>query len=265
MIDQLLKAYAIVFARPAFEGFNKLLLQASLRGLGVMNWGSDFLSGETLAAERFIIDNGLDQPGRILVDAGANDGGFTQFIVDSTKNMSVISVEPVPATYRRLEARFRGNARVTTLNTALGSEAGELTLFDHPDSDGTEHATAFPSTEVGEPNATAITVKLETLDNVLREMADRICFVKIDVEGYEFNVLRGATDLLAMKSLKGILLEFNAMNVDARVFFKDFRGLLPSFQPYRILPGGRLLRLKAYGAWKEEIFAYQNILFTRVG
>ena len=262
-LDRFFAVYARLFARPAFEGFNKLLLQTGLRGLGIMNWGSEYLSGERLAALRVIQQLDLDKEGSILVDVGANEGAFSQAILDVTKQLDVIAIEPIPETFARLSHRFRAIERVTVMNSAVGSRAASLTLYDHAGENGTEHATAFPSSEIAEGAARTVIVPVQPLDDLLADRRRNVCFLKIDVEGFEYEVLRGATGLLSEDSLRAVLLEFNAMNVDARVFAKDFREILASFQPNRILPGGRLLSLRAYGGWKEELFAYQNLLFTR--
>src|SRR5687768_11275161 len=90
VLDHFFAGYARLFSRPGFEAFNKLLLQTGLRGLGIMNWGSEYLSGERLAALRVIQELALDREGSILVDVGANEGSFSQAILDATKQLDII-------------------------------------------------------------------------------------------------------------------------------------------------------------------------------
>jgi hypothetical protein len=60
------------------------------------------------------------------------------------------------------------------------------------------------------------------------------------------------------------VIEFNEMNVNSRTFMKDIIKELAGYRVARILPAGNTLELnKPYRAWNHEIFAYQNLLFTR--
>ena len=83
--------------------------------------------------------------------------------------------------------------------------------------------------------------------------------LKIDTEGHEFAVLRGASNLLKTGRIDVIHFEFNEMNVVSRVFFKDIWDFLPNYDFYRMLPDG-LAQIKNYSPVFCEIFAYQNIV-----
>ena len=87
---------------------------------------------------------------------------------------------------------------------------------------------------------------------------DVVDFLKIDVEGHELAVLRGAERMLGAGSIRLIQFEFNEMNVVSRTFLRDFRLLLPNYTMYRLLPKG-LLPLGEVPVL-TELFAYQNIL-----
>src|SRR6185436_3522307 len=82
-------------------------------------------------------------------------------------------------------------------------------------------------------------------------------FLKIDTEGNELKVLKGAQSLLQKNAIRAIQFEFNEMNVVSRVFLRDFYDILAGYTFYRLLPDG-LLPLGRYSA-RNEIFAFQNI------
>ena len=69
--------------------------------------------------------------------------------------------------------------------------------------------------------------------------------------------------LLGVGAIEGTYSEFNEMNVFSRTFLKGFMDFLDDYEPFRILPRGRLLSLRPYRAFRVEIFAYQNIIFIR--
>ena len=87
----------------------------------------------------------------------------------------------------------------------------------------------------------------------------KIGLLKIDTEGHEFEVLKGAENLLKAGKIEMIHLEFNEMNVFSRVFFKDIWDYLPNYDLYRMLPDG-LVHIKNYSPVFCEIFAYQNLV-----
>lgn len=88
--------------------------------------------------------------------------------------------------------------------------------------------------------------------------------LKIDTEGHELNVLKGARLTIAKGMVDVIQIEFNEMNVISRTFFKDIIDILPGYDFYRLLPDG-LLPLGAYKILDFEIFAFQNIVALKHG
>lgn len=258
--DVILDAYARLFARPGLAKWNRFLHQLSLRGLGVLNYRSDALSGELPFAKRLLPT--LDGADSVVLDIGGNEGAFTALALASTRQARVIAFEPHPGTHARLAARFGGEPRVGVVNAAVGADAGTLRLYDYPDGDGSGHATLLAGVidRPGGGEARAHDVTVTTLD--AHPLPGRVRFVKIDVEGYELAVLQGARRVLAEHRPDVVLLEFNEMNATAKTFFTDVAAALPGYRAYRLLPAGRLLRLgHPYHALSHEIFAYQNLVF----
>jgi FkbM family methyltransferase len=263
MIERLLNLYAFLFARSSFRSLNYLLIQMGLRGIGVLNYRTSYLSGEDLAVEKII--NALDAKDGMILDVGANEGDFTALIISKSRNLRVLGFEPHPKTYSRLKLRFADKGqRVELLNCAVGNEMGEISLYDYDDHEGSEHASVFRDVIEGSRGgkATEHKVKLITLDSL--ELRGEVQLIKIDVEGFELPVLQGARKLINDKQPKFVVIEFNEMNVNSRTFMKDMTKELSGYRVARILPGGNTLELnEPYRAWNHEIFAYQNLLFTR--
>ena len=263
LLDRALNLHARVFGRPVFRKLNYLLLQLGLRGIGVSNYQSAYLSGEDAVARR-IIHSVEDSDGFVL-DVGANEGEFTDLVVKDSKRLRVMSFEPHPVTYGRLQQRFAGNPRVRVVNCAVGREPGEIDLFDYEEIDGTEHATVFRDVieKTRRAKASKHTVKMVPLDAL--DIDGRIELIKVDVEGFELAVLQGARKIIATKRPNYLLIEFNEMNITSRTFLQEIFDELKGYKAERILPGGKTLELNnPYRPWHHEIFAYQNLLFTRL-
>lgn len=87
--------------------------------------------------------------------------------------------------------------------------------------------------------------------------------LKIDVEGNEINVLRGAKKSLEKNIFDVIQFEFTQINSVTRIFMKDYFDLLGArFSLYRFLPND-LLPLSEYTVTNHEIYGYQNIVAIR--
>lgn len=134
--------------------------------------------------------------GDLCFDVGANVGDMTQIFTEM--GARVVSVEPQPACVSKLNKRFGGNPRVTIVGEGLGAEAGEAEMHICEDinvlstiSDKWMQRSRFASNQRvrwGEK----IRIKMSTMD-VLIERYGKPKFCKIDVEGYEENVIKGLT------------------------------------------------------------------------
>ena len=137
------------------------------------------------------------KPGDVVLDVGANVG-FIAVIAAKLVGPAgrVVAFEPVPANARlvRRNARLNGLSRLEVVETAVGDRCGTARLVLARLSGGSALAgTDLPPDACGE-----IEVPLTTLDAWhAREPATRPALVKIDVEGAELAVLRGAVGLLA--------------------------------------------------------------------
>ncbi|HSV74796.1 MAG TPA: FkbM family methyltransferase [Chthonomonadales bacterium] len=149
-------------------------------------------------------------PGAVAVDVGANVGVHTLTLAESVgPGGSVHAFEP-SAAYDRLTANLRLNGldgRVRANRAAVGAAPGSLALRECEQ--GYE---AF--TSAGRPLAHAkvtgatFDVPMVTLDRYLEEHGvSSVDFLKVDVEGYEVEVLRGARGLLGRRAVRRIMLE----------------------------------------------------------
>jgi hypothetical protein len=102
-------------------------------------------------------------------------------------------------------------------------------------------------------------VTVTTLDDfVMHESIDKIDFMKIDTEGHECNVLKGALASIRQGRITIIQFEFGRPHLASRTYFQDIYELLKDqYDLYRLLPKS-LLPVRSYHYLFNEIFAFQN-------
>jgi FkbM family methyltransferase len=172
-----------------------------------------------------------------FIDVGANVGVYS--LLAASRGARVLALEPVPATFEHLLDNVHLNrygARIDARNIGVGSERGELCFSTQ--SGPTNHVLA-----PGESAEKAVTVAVDSLDAIAVDWSP--VMIKIDVEGFEANVIRGATTLLAQRSLHAVLLELNGLslrygNCDSDLHAQLLRfGFRPmNYQPFtrRLVP-----------------------------
>lgn len=135
---------------------------------------------------------------RTVIDVGASHGQFALFAATEFPSARVISFEPLEEPIADLR-RMMGE-RVESHKTAVGAENGtvEINVSGHDDSSsvlgiGERQQEVFPGTGVVETRRTPIT----TLDDAIERPVSRPAMLKIDVQGLELQVLKGAKQTLA--------------------------------------------------------------------
>ena len=138
----------------------------------------------------------------LFIDVGANSGSYT-ILASSVIGAKVYCFEPIPSTYLRLVNNIRVNnlegERVVALNIALGDSSGEIDFSS--DQDCMNHVIAD-----GETTEYKTTVRVSTLNEEVKKPP---FLIKIDVEGYETSVLKGAQNILKNNELCGVIMELN--------------------------------------------------------
>lgn len=148
--------------------------------------------------------------GRVALDIGANLGIYTYALCQM--GMEVHAFEPQPACCAVINAWAENKPSITVHNTGVGSGPGELVLHI-PVVGGVPMPTRASFQEFDEESI-QLRVPVTTLDST--PIAD-IAFIKIDVEGFELQVLQGALGILG-KSHPILLVEIDRERHDQESF-----------------------------------------------
>lgn len=251
--------YFTLFGKAKHGELNYRLFKTLIKCLGVNNWESSYVSGEKWVINSLLKQYGF-KTGGVFFDVGANIGNYAKEVLASYPNTQGFLFEPHPASFNKLKSDSALNS-ANKFNIALGERNEKLKFYDRADLEGSEHASLYSEAISGihQQAVVEIEVEVQTLDLFCKEnQISHIDFLKIDTEGHELAVLKGAQKFLAGKSIRLIQFEFNEMNVISRTYMRDFLELLSNYQLHRLLPDG-LLPLNS-SVQDTEIFAFQNIV-----
>lgn len=132
--------------------------------------------------------------GDTVIDVGGNLGFFVLILNELVGNEgNIYSFEPSKRLNKKLAATIQNNnlKNVTIVNLALGESEGITSLHYNPRQSGL-------SSIVGNAESDSLTeeIKITTLDKFAENISGRVSFIKIDTEGYEPQVLKGAKELI---------------------------------------------------------------------
>ena len=152
---------------------------------------------------------------KIMFDVGANIGQTWQWFRDYEPQAKIYCFEPVLNTFETLKLITKNDTNCVVENAALGDEKGEkiITIF--------KDNSALNSLKDGimntDTDALTEKIKIDTIDEYCSiNKIKKIDFLKIDTEGYEINVLKGASKLLDMAAISIIFCEVGFLKANNR-------------------------------------------------
>ena len=165
---------------------------------------------------------------RMLFDVGANVGDWSLAALNGLPDTKVHAFEIAPSTAQELENNLKPHAGRATINKlGLGSSEGAITLYFSPDS--TTAASTVPGVvefsaadhEIKTINQ--VTATITTGDRYMRDHAiGTIDFLKIDVEGAEWEVLKGFSESFAAGKIGMVQFEYGPLNLKVRQWLGDY-------------------------------------------
>ncbi|HKG42248.1 MAG TPA: FkbM family methyltransferase [Nitrososphaeraceae archaeon] len=155
--------------------------------------------------EEGIVEQFSPKTGDIVIDVGAAFGFYT---ITASKRVGqrgkVVAIEPQPNILEMLNRNIKLNklANIITLNYAVYSERSKVRLYSNY---------SIIQERAGQSLQSYIEVSADTLDNLLRQVGiDEVNWIKVDVEGAELEVLKGAAGILSRSSDISLLVEVHS-------------------------------------------------------
>ena len=171
-----------------------------------------------LSLENDLLRLGMGDP-TVVFDVGAHLGQTTLHFHKKFKNAHIHSFEPVAQNFHKLARNIGNRDRLFVNEIALGSSVGTA-FVNEGDSDLTHSiSTSSPSDKTEDVQEVAV----ETIDwYVDREKINEIGLLKIDTEGHEIEVLKGADTTIKSGRIKAIFAECDFCREDIQhTYFPD--------------------------------------------
>lgn len=165
---------------------------------------------------------GALRPGDVFVDVGANIGYYTVLAARRVQPAgSVVAIEAVPESARQLERNLRANGieGVRLVQAVASARSGQVTELRIPRGRFGLASTRRASSGQGSLRVSAPTV---ALDDICRDLSV-IRVMKVDVEGAELDVLRGAEETLRRTERVVIECDFDALAIKEFLMNRGFR------------------------------------------
>ncbi len=256
-------AYPIVrfLNRPAFSRLTRAIYDFALRcnGIAINFRGSH---GLTKGEELFLESVSNDFKDGVLIDVGAHHGHYANFLARIAPDARIYAFEPHPVTMAHL-SKSVDPRRVRVINKAVGDAAGPIKLYDFANNSGSTQASLSREAVrfFDEGGVTQFDVVTTTLDEfIASERIEKVAFLKIDTEGFDLAVLRGARNVLEARRIEMIQFEFIPANIVTGATMRAFFQILEGYDIYRICLNGQLQPLKPYNVKYCEIYVTQNLV-----
>jgi FkbM family methyltransferase len=196
-----------------------------------------------------------------FVDVGANVGDYSTELVKAGLIGKLCLVDPLKrnlltAQQRLVDLNFY---EFELMQFALSDSTGKQIFYTNLDNELSGHDSLYDMRSIGySENVEPTEVDVKRLDDVM--FSSEIHFLKIDVEGNELNVLKGAENLLARGAISFIQFEFGNAAKAARIYLHDIVFFLESkqYKIYIIKPKG-LVPL-VFTPFTEMRYSYINFV-----
>jgi FkbM family methyltransferase len=140
------------------------------------------------------------KPGDLCFDIGANLGQKTDVLLAA--GARVISVEPNSNCEADLNFQFKNNKSVTIVKTAVGSHEGMIKIYAQGSGAAASVIPDWNKKLFGDNYVTTATdVPMTTLDRLIQQFG-RPAYIKIDIEGYEEEALKGLSTRVPIVSFE---------------------------------------------------------------
>jgi FkbM family methyltransferase len=164
---------------------------------------------------------------RLIIDGGANVGDYSIWINKTCKNCKIYSLEPVKTTFDKLSYNLRNFNNIIPVNKGLYSEncTKKINLFSCD-----EHSSIYNIQGLSYDIINTAEIELISGDNFLKNNGiEKVDFLKLDLEGAEFDAILGFENSIKNGAIKVIQFEYGYINITTKKLLIDFYNFFESY------------------------------------
>tara|TARA_Y100001968_G_scaffold333658_1_gene398037 strand:+ start:2743 stop:3591 length:849 start_codon:yes stop_codon:yes gene_type:complete len=174
--------------------------------------------------EKWLLEKLNNFTPKVIFDVGANKGTYSEIILSSCPESLIYAFEPIPEVFSSLKSSLGQNPQVQIFQSALSEKEEKILLFYDENNDGNTSAVKGVQDSIhGLTSYKEVKSDSTSLDIFCSSKnISSIDLLKIDVEGFESKVLKGAKILLQEKRIKMVQIEYGKANLFSRYFLYDY-------------------------------------------
>lgn len=156
----------------------------------------------------------------VVIDGGANIGNYATWIHKFNEKAKIYSFEPVEETYEKMVKNVADNKQIVPINRGLFSEeiTKEINLYTQD-----KHASLYEIAGVQQKPLGTIEIKLIKGEDFVKEhKIDHIDFLKLDLEGADYDALLGFEEMIKEGNVRVIQFEYGYINITSKRLLYDF-------------------------------------------
>lgn len=156
----------------------------------------------------------------LIIDGGANVGDYSSIVIKLIPGCKIYAFEPVEATFQKLTENMKENSSVKPIMKGLFKLncSLEINLFK-----ADEHSSLYDIQGLPEKSDKKQTIELVRGDDFMAEnKIDFIDFLKLDIEGAEYDALLGFENCIKKGNVKAIQFEYGYINITTKKLLIDF-------------------------------------------
>lgn len=157
---------------------------------------------------------------KTVIDGGANIGNYSKWVHKFSPQAKIYAFEPVVETYEKMCKNVATNAQVVPLNQGLFQEkmTKKINLYTQD-----KHASLYEIEGVNQKPLGTIEIKLIKGDEFAKENEiEEIDFLKLDLEGADFDALLGFEEMIQKGKVRIIQFEYGYINITSKNLLLDF-------------------------------------------
>jgi FkbM family methyltransferase len=197
-----------------------------------------------------------------IIDIGGFKGKWTNSVLEILPNSKISIFEPNSENFNHLEQIFSSSSNIKLFNFGVGDKSDKQKYFDIKSHDGIREMSGFIKRELyNNHEFEELEIDIVNLDS-LDISNDKIDFIKIDVEGYEYNVLSGMKNMLSNSNVSFIQFEYGGTYLDAKLKLNDIISLLNDFG-YKVYDIGEYDEFIHLSEFIDD-YQYNNFIATKL-